>query len=116
MIEYLPLQLELAPSEIDDGFAQLETEPVVSRQVSVNGVGTRVMELEGRRAVVVDFSRQGVAGGERVRQYSLPFGKHLYRLVCSAPAGLFAKYERTFAAMAGSFALAPTASAVAGKQ
>lgn len=116
VIEYLPLQLELAPSEIDDGFAQLETEPVVSRQINVNAVGARVMELAGRRAVVVDFSRQGVAGGERVRQYSLPYGRHLYRLVCSAPAGLFAKYEKTFAAMAGSFALAPAASAVAGKR
>jgi hypothetical protein len=106
VVEYQPLHLELEASEIDDNFAKLEAEPISARQSDVNGVGMRLMDVGSQRVVVVDFSRKGVNGPERVRQYSLPVGKHLYRLVCSAPTAQFAKYEPVFVAMVETFKVA----------
>lgn len=103
VVEYQPLHLELEPSEIDDNFAKLELEPITTRQADVNGVGQRLQDLGSQRVVIVDFSRKGTTGTERVRQYSLPIGKHLYRIVCSAPSAAFAKYEPVFTVIVESF-------------
>jgi hypothetical protein len=115
VVEYQPLHLELAANEIDDNFAKLESEPITTRQPDVNGVGMRLLDVGSSRIVVVDFSRRGVTGMERVRQYSLPVGKHLYRLVCSAPVGAFSKYEPVFTTIVETFRVAgaPAPSAAA---
>jgi hypothetical protein len=103
VVEYQPLRLELAPSEIDQDFAKLEAEPVTTRQPSATDVTVKLIDVGSTRVIVVEYTRKGLAGAERVRQYSLPMGKQLYRLVCSAPAALFAKHEPTFAAMVETF-------------
>jgi PsbP len=106
VVEYQPLRLELAPNEIDQDFAKLEAEPVTSRQPNAADVTVKLIDVGSTRVIVVEYTRKGIAGAERVRQYSLPLGKQLYRLVCSAPAALFAKHEPTFAAMVESFKVA----------
>lgn len=110
-IEYQPLQLELAPSEIDQNFAQIEAEPVAQHQPTADGVKSQVVDDGGRKVIVIDFTRRGVTGAERVRQYSLPMGKQLYRIVCSAPAAQFAKYEPVFANIVKTFSVAGAAAA-----
>ena len=112
-IEYQPLQIELSPAEIDQTFAQIEAEPVSQQQPSATGVRSQVGDADGRKVVIIEFTRRGVTGAERVRQYSLPIGKQMYRIVCSAPSAAFAKYEPVFANIVRTFAVtgAPAATA-----
>jgi hypothetical protein len=44
-----------------------------------------------------------VLGSERVRQYSVPVGRQLYRLTCISSAAQFAAYDPVFAHIAASF-------------
>lgn len=111
VIEYQTLQLELAPTEIDDGFAQIEAEPIAQHQPTATDVQGRIADADGRKVVVIDYNRKGVGGPEKVRQYSMPIGKQMYRIVCSAPAPLFAKYEPTFVTIVRTFAVAGAAPA-----
>jgi hypothetical protein len=115
VIEYQPMQLELQPSEIDDNFAKLEAEPIGSRQSGVNGLTAKIQDINGHRAIVLEYTRRGALGPEHVRQYSLPIGKHLYRVIGSAPVANFERYAAAFEVAALSFtvsgALAPAAAA-----
>jgi len=106
VIEYQPLRLELAPNEIDEEFAKLELEPVTQRQPGATNTGLKLVEMGANRVIVIDYSRKGLAGPETVRQYSLALGKHLYRIVCSAPTASFGRHEPVFTAMVESFKLA----------
>lgn len=108
VIEYQPLRLELAPSEIDEEFAKLELEPVTQRQPGAANTGLKLIEMGANKVIVIDYSRKGLAGQENVRQYSLALGKHLYRIVCSAPAATFGKHEPVFTAIVESFKLGAT--------
>ncbi len=111
VIEYQPLQLELAANEIDDNFAKLEADPIIARQSDVSSMTTRILDISGHRAIVIEYSRRGVTGSEHVRQYSLPMGKQLYRVIGSAPNAMFDRYALTFEVVASSFALAGAAGA-----
>lgn len=113
VVEYQPMQIELAPSEIDDNFAKLEVEPIGARQTEVSGLNSKILDVNGHRAIVIEYSRRGASGPEHVRQYSLPIGKNLYRLIGSAPNQSFEKYAPTFEVAAQSFVVtgAPAAAA-----
>jgi hypothetical protein len=106
VIEYQPLRLELAPNEIDEEFAKLELEPVTQRQPGAANTGLRLVEMGANKVIIIEYSRKGLAGPETVRQYSLALGKHLYRIVCSAPTASFGKHEPVFTAIVESFKLA----------
>jgi hypothetical protein len=110
VIEYQPLRLELAPSEIDEEFAKLELEPVTQRQPGAANTGLKLVEMGANKVIVIEYSRKGLAGPETVRQYSLAVGKHLYRIVCSAPTASFGKHEPVFTAIVESFKLASATS------
>jgi hypothetical protein len=103
VVEYQPMQLELAPSEIDDTFAKLEVEPITARQSGVSGLSSKILDVNGHRTIVIEYSRLGATGPEHVRQYSMPIGKHLYRVIGSAPNANFEKYAPTFEVAASSF-------------
>jgi hypothetical protein len=106
VIEYQPLRLELAPNEIDEEFAKLELEPVTTRQPGATSTGLKLVEMGANKVIVIEYSRKGLAGPETVRQYSLALGKHLYRIVCSAPTASFGKHDAVFTAIVESFKLA----------
>lgn len=106
VIEYQPLRLELAPSEIDEEFAKLELEPVTQRQPGATNTGLRLVDMGANKVIVIEYTRKGLSGQETVRQYSLALGKHLYRIVCSAPAASFGKNEPVFTAIVETFKLA----------
>lgn len=110
VIEYQPLRLELAPNEIDEEFAKLELEPVTQRQPGATNTGLKLVEMGANKVIVIEYSRKGLTGPETVRQYSLALGKHLYRIVCSAPAASFGKHEPVFAAIVETFKLAAPSS------
>jgi hypothetical protein len=106
VVEYQPMQLELAPSEIDDNFAKLEVEPISTRQSGVSGMTAKIQDINGHKAIVIEYTRRGATGPEHVRQYSLPMGKHLYRVIGSAPTSQFERYAPAFEVAASSFAIA----------
>lgn len=103
VIEASRLNQPLSPDDITDLFGQLEGETVRDRQPSAVNIQPRVYGAGGRRFVLLTYERNGVAGPERVRQYSIPVGSELYRLICSAAPPQFARYETVFAHIAASF-------------
>jgi hypothetical protein len=105
VIEQSRLNQALAQDDITDLFGQIESDTIRDRQPSPSDIQSKVYEAGGRRFVIVDYARQGVAGPERVRQYSIPMGSDLYRLTCSAPASSFTRYETVFAHIAATFAV-----------
>jgi hypothetical protein len=110
VIEYQPLRLELAPNEIDEEFAKLELEPINQRQPGATNTGLKLVEIGANKVIVIEYSRKGLMGAETVRQYSFALGKHLYRIVCSAPTASFGKHEPVFTAIVESFKLAAATS------
>jgi hypothetical protein len=105
VIEYQPLRLELAPSEIDEEFAKLELEPVTQRQPGATNTGLKLVDMGANKVIIIEYTRKGLSGQETVRQYSLALGKHLYRIVCSAPTASFGKNEAVFTAIVETFKL-----------
>ncbi|OFW03946.1 MAG: hypothetical protein A3H96_16005 [Acidobacteria bacterium RIFCSPLOWO2_02_FULL_67_36] len=103
-IDHTLLKTALAPEEITQLFADLEVEHVKQRDSGVQGIRTALQtDTDGRRIIVIDYTRVGLKGQEQVRQYSLPFGADLFRLICNAQAASFAKHEPVFEHMAQTF-------------
>jgi len=103
LIEQVALRQPLEPGDLTELFAQLESEAIKERHPGASDFQAKVIEGGDRRLVAVQFARTGVLGSERVRQYSIPVGKQLYRVTCAAAAAQFASYEPVFAHMAATF-------------
>jgi hypothetical protein len=101
-LERVRLNLPLEADEVTSLFAELEARSIAEQHPDASGFVSRVSTSGARRVVIVQYSRPGAAGVELVRQYSIPVGDRLYRLVCAAPAVHFTKFERAFAHMAAS--------------
>jgi hypothetical protein len=95
------------PGEINDVFGQLESDALKMDQPQAKDVSFKIVGANGRPVVVIDYSRPGLAGSERGRQYSFPIGPNVYRLNCTALTGLFARYEPQFLHIAQSFMSTP---------
>jgi len=106
VVERTALNQPLEPADITDLFAQLESDAIKERQPSAAELQSKVIDSGEQRLVAVQYSRPGMTGPERVRQYSLPVGKQLFRLTCVSAAGRFAAYEPVFAHMAATFVAA----------
>ena len=104
VVEHTKLNTALAPEDITDLFAQIEADTVREQQPAAADVQARLIAIDQRRLVITTYSRLGVAGPERVRQYSIPVGSDVYRLICSAATPQFADYEPVFAHVAATFA------------
>jgi hypothetical protein len=102
VVERTALRQPLEPSDITELFAQLESD-AIKEKGQVLDVQARVIDDGARRLVAVQFQRNGLLGAERVRQYSLPAGKNLYRLICISTAAQFLSYDPLFSHMAASF-------------
>ena len=94
------------PGQINDVFGQLEGDALKMDQPQATDVSFKIAGANGRPVVLVDYSRPGLTGPERGRQYSFPIGQEVYRLNCTALTGLFAKYEPQFLHIAQSFMVA----------
>ncbi len=75
LIERSTLLQALDPSDITELFAQIETEEIKAAQPKAADFQSKVLDLGARRLVAVQYSRPGVLGSERVRQYLGP-GRH----------------------------------------
>jgi hypothetical protein len=107
-LERSELEQSLEPENVTELFGELERERVASLQPEASEFDVRLFRVGERRVVVVQYLRPGPRGPERVRQYSYPEGRTLYRLVCTAPVSRFARHEAVFAHAA--LSLAPVGS------
>ena len=103
VIEHELLNIALTTDEIDSAYAELEVGTIKERVAGATEVAGAVAQVGRRRMVVVDCQRRGVSGPERVRVFVLLQGRHLYRLVCTAPASQFARYLPVFQLVSTSF-------------
>ena len=103
LVEHEALQIALKPEEVDATFADLEASTIKERELTGTGFTSRVDKGGATQRAVVDFQRRASAGLEQVRLFVLVNGKHLYRLVCVAPAAQFKNFEPAFQAVASSF-------------
>jgi hypothetical protein len=103
MVERSALTMALEPSDITDLFAQIEADGIKERQPKATDFQSKVLDAGDHRLVAVQYSRPGVLGAERVRQYAMPVGKQLYRLVCISSASQFGAYDPVFGHIAASF-------------
>ena len=108
VVEQAALKQALAPDDITDLFADLERELIVERQPKAADFQTRVLEDGGRKLVAVQFVRPGMTGMERVRQFSIPAGRRLYRVSCVASLGSYAANEIWFAHAVATFVTTAT--------
>jgi hypothetical protein len=105
IVEHFKRELSLAPEDISDFFAQAEADMLKERQAKAVDVVSKVITVNGRKVIVVDYGHPGPASAERARLYSVPLGQDLYRLNCSALAAQFAKYDPVFTHIAESFTM-----------
>jgi hypothetical protein len=107
-IEHTMLKQALEPSDITQLFVDLEVENIKERDAGAEGFRTALRtDADGHRIIAIDFTRKGLRGAERVRQFSLPSSSDLYRLICSTAPPLFDHYAPLFEHMAESFKLGP---------
>jgi hypothetical protein len=102
LIERSTLRQALDPADITDLFAQIEIDAIKERQPKAADFQSKVLDSGARRLVAVQYSRPGVLGNERVRQYSVPVGTDLYRVTCISSAARFAVYDPVFSHIAAS--------------
>lgn len=93
-----------APGEVAPTLAEDEADAILAHDPEASGIDATIASVGERRVVVLTYARTGVAGAERVRQYSIPAGSGLYRLTCSAHASRFMHYDAIFAHIAATFA------------
>lgn len=103
LVERTALQFALAPEDITDVLATVQVEAAKTRDPKATDFDARVLDAGTRRLVAIQYTRPGVLGQERVRQYTIPAGQWLYHITTVAQASQFAAYERIFAHIAASF-------------
>jgi hypothetical protein len=103
IIEHIHMNLPLTAEEVTDTFAQGEAANLKDNQPKASDVDAKMMMQGNRRFVVINYRRPGLAEPERVRQYSYPLGRDLYRITCAAVATQFARGEPVFTALSESF-------------
>lgn len=102
-IERTALQFALAPDDITEVLATVQADAARAREPKAANFEMQVLEAGDRRLVAIQYTRPGVLGQERVRQYSIPVGLWLYHITAAASASAFPSHERTFAHLAASF-------------
>jgi len=107
IIQVSRLRQTLSPEDVTDLFARIEAELVKEDRPQAADLSMKVVDEGGRRAAIVDYSRPRLTvtvvpkaptgDRERVRQYTYPSGRVLYRVTCITGLAGFPKYEAIFA-------------------
>ena len=102
-LEETELGVSLDPTEITTVFSNIEMDIIRERHPEASEFDSTII-TDTTIPIVVTHYRQTDAGArEKVRQYSFPRGKKLYRLICTAAESNFLRYEQIFAHIAASF-------------
>lgn len=103
VVEWAPSDPEKTSIFSDERFVVSERDILRNQQPEADGIDAQLVTLGSRRLVIVSYSRPGVRGRERARQYSYATGSGVYRLTCTAGASRFADFEDVFAQVAATF-------------
>ena len=104
MIEHTLNVEPLNASDVDERLATLEADWVRQRDPAGENFEQQAKEVDGRRYVMIQYTRPGFFGRDRVIVYVVAAGKVMYRLICIAPEKQIAeKYQAIFAHVAASF-------------
>jgi hypothetical protein len=103
VLERVHLQASLGPSDISDALAQAEVRVMQERQPEVKDFEHQLKQSGDRRFILIQYSRAGLSGRDRVVQYSIPAGAVMFRLICIAPEAQMSAYQAAFAHVAFSF-------------
>jgi hypothetical protein len=104
-IEYFSLNGPLKVSDNYDAIVSNESEFIYSHQPGAEQLKGLPMRPDLKDSIIVEYTRPGLSGRDRVRQYSMISGAHLFRISCVAPLSDFQKLEATFDQIAKSFAI-----------
>lgn len=104
-IEYLKLNEAIEVGENYELIVGIESDFIRDRQPGAGQITGLPMRVELKDIVVVDYTRPGVSGTDRIRQYSIISGANLFRVSCVAPAAEFPKLEPVFEQIARSFVI-----------
>ena len=104
-LDYQVLRVALAPEEIDETFQQIEVEALTQRTPHARVLGSELIELGGRKTVVIKYGAAGLTGDLDVTQYSVVEGAGLYRLTCAVARSRIDKHGGVCAAAAQSMAI-----------
>jgi hypothetical protein len=116
VVERYRMRVSLGRDQITDTFEKIETDLLKENQPRASDVASKTVTQNGRRLILIDYTRPGIDTRERVRQYSYPVGQDLYRITCMAVSTEFSRYESTCETVASSLKssseLGPAAPAV----
>jgi hypothetical protein len=88
-------------TEITPDLLKYEVEDLRARQPNVRDIVTSVAPSRPT-TMMVEYSRTGIVGQEKLRQYSVYQGTVLLRVTCIAAAKEFDRYQDFFVGIAGS--------------
>jgi hypothetical protein len=100
VLEHLQLRSALA---VNATVAEVELTSIREREPSGKDFSQEIKNVAGRQFIFIQYTRMGLAGPDRVVQYSILSGSVLYRLICIVSEAQVAKYQSTFAHVAASF-------------
>jgi hypothetical protein len=101
--------LARSPGAIDDTLVGIEIENIHAVDPKAGKAEWRIIEQDGRKVPVMQYTTPGLRGPEQVRVYVVLVGRTLDRIICRAPQANFSKYEPVFAHLVAT--MTPTASA-----
>jgi hypothetical protein len=104
-IEYFKLADAIKVSDSYNDIVQNESEFIRERQPGADQIRGQAMRPDLKDIVVIEYTRPGMSGVDRVRHYSIVSGMNMYRVSCVAPVGDFPKLEATFEQIAKSFVI-----------
>ncbi len=99
-VERVRMNVALSAKDVGADFLDAEVELIKQEQRGAVAFAQKLLAAGDGRVFAVQYDRPGLNGLDRIRQYSVPVGGHIYRLQCAAPAAAFAKYEASFAHVA----------------
>ena len=82
-LDYQVLRVALAADEIDETFQEIEVEALSQRAPHARVSSSELIDMGGRKVVVLKYGAAGLVGDLDVTQYSIVEGASLYRLTCA---------------------------------
>ena len=103
LIEYVRLNQPLKVDQNHDLIVQIESDLIRERQPGATDVTPGTARADRPSVVIIDYTRPGTGGPERIRQFSIVSDQHLFRILCVAATKDFTRYEPVFEQIARSF-------------
>ena len=99
-VEFETLVAALATADIGSAFVNYELDDLKKTRPLAANFQSQLRESADGPLAVIEYTVPGGTGNQRVRQYTIPRGLAIYRIVCTAPTNNFPRFEPVFENMA----------------